>query len=201
MNARSSDMSVTSAPEEVVPETTDPETAHDAQGQAGGHAVGAVKGDGAPGIRMMRPVSGEPPPPGRPPPEHEQRLLRLERQNRWMKLALVLVLLLVGLLILDRLPPDAIVRQTLMESRELKLVDADGTPRLFLRMYSRVPVLQVLDRNGKPRISMGLRFDDTPFLDLSDKRGDTRVSLEITADDKPKLELFDRNGDTSFKIQ
>ncbi len=134
--------------------------------------------------------------------ELHHRLARLERQNRWIKLACVLFLVIAILFAArDLLPPDTIVRQTLMESKELKLLDKDGAPRLFLRMYSRVPVLQLLDANGKPRMSLGLRFDDTPFLDLSDKSGETRVSLELTSDGDPVLELFDADGETRTRIR
>jgi hypothetical protein len=73
-----------------------------------------------------------------------------------------------------------VVTPTLLESRELKILDSDGNPRLFVRMYSRVPVLQVMDTAGKPRMSLGLRFDDTPFIDLSDATGRTRATLEMT---------------------
>ena len=114
---------------------------------------------------------------------------------------LVLMVGLVYMMGADYITQNPIVRQTLMESRELKLLDNDGNPRMFVRMYSKVPVLQLLDRNGKPRLSMGLRFDDTPFLDLSDRTGRTRATLEMTGDDAPTLQLFDENGETSFKIQ
>ena len=59
---------------------------------------------------------------------------------------------------------------------------------------------QIIDNNGKPRMSLGLRFDDTPFIDLSDARGRTRATLEMTEDDEPALHLFDENGTTKFKI-
>jgi len=130
------------------------------------------------------------------------RLHRLERQNRWIKLSTVLVLALTVLFAAKTfLPPDTIVRQTLMESKELKLLDNDGHPRLFLRMYSRVPVLQLLDANGKPRMSLGLRFDDTPFLDLSDKTGSTRASIQLSPEGEPVIELFDENGESSTRIR
>ena len=99
------------------------------------------------------------------------------------------------------LPPDTIVRQTLMESKELKLLDNDGHPRLFLRMYSRLPVLQLLDANGKPRMSLGLRFDDTPFFDLSDNTGSTRASFQLSPEGEPVIELFDENGESSTRIR
>ncbi len=130
-----------------------------------------------------------------------QRVTRLERRIRmhFYVLALIIVggtvYLFKGLVV-----EDVIVRQKLMESRELTLLDNDGNARLFLRMYSRVPVLQIMDSNGKPRMSLGLRFDDTPFLDLSDARGRTRATLEMTEDDAPALRLFDANGNPTFNI-
>ena len=106
----------------------------------------------------------------------------------------------VGLFFKDVLLDDVIVHQKLMESRELTLLDNDGNARLFLRMYSKVPVLQIMDSNGKPRMSLGLRFDDTPFLDLSDSTGRTRATLEMTEDDSPAIRLFDETGSPTFNI-
>ena len=133
--------------------------------------------------------------------EVHKRLGKLEKQNFRMKLALVVLVMVVGYLGFEQVITEStIVRQTLMESRELKLLDNDGNPRLFLRMYSRVPVLQLLDSSGKPRMSLGMRFDDTPFIDLSDRTGRTRATLEMTEKDEPALSLFDENGEPTFKI-
>ena len=130
-----------------------------------------------------------------------RRLERVERQNRWMRLGFLLLLLLGGYAVSDQLNLDqVIVRQTLLESQELKLIDKDGNARLFVRMYSRVPVLQVLDATGKPRMSLGLRFDDTPFIDLSDHTGRTRATFEMTGDDTPAMRLKDESGNTTFRI-
>jgi hypothetical protein len=95
---------------------------------------------------------------------------------------------------------QAIVRQKLMESKELKLLDNDGNARLFLHLYSQVPVLQMMDSNGRPRMSLGLRFDDSPFVDLSDRSGRTRATFEITEDDAPALRMFDQDGNPTFNI-
>ena len=79
------------------------------------------------------------------------RLAQIERRNLWMRSLLVMVLLASTYLLYFKVFPEGvIVQQTLMESRELKLVDRDGNPRLFLRMYSKVPVLQILDEDGRP---------------------------------------------------
>jgi hypothetical protein len=139
--------------------------------------------------------------PGLPVESIRRRLDRVERQNRWMRLGFLLLLLLGGYAVSDRFDFDRIiVRQTLIESQELKLIDNDGNARLFLRMYSRVPVLQVMDATGKPRMSLGLRFDDTPFIDLSDSTGRTRATFEMTEDDVPAMRLMDENGNTTFRI-
>ena len=51
----------------------------------------------------------------------------------------------------------------------------------------------IIDSNGKPRMSLGLRFDDSPFVDLSDRSGRTRATFEITEDNAPALRMFDEN--------
>ena len=118
-----------------------------------------------------------------------------------MRLGFLLLLLLGGYAVSDQFDFDqVIVKQTLLESQELKLIDNDGNARLFLRMYSRVPVLQVLDATGKPRMSLGLRFDDTPFIDLSDGKGRTRATFEMTEEDAPAMRLMDESGNTTFRI-
>jgi len=147
---------------------------------------------------------GKTPPPREPenlPSSARKRLERLEKQNFRMKLSLVMLVLVVGYLAFGQaVSQGSIVQQTLMESRELKLLDNEGNARLFLRMYSRVPVLQLLDSSGKPRLSLGMRFDDTPFIDLSDRTGRTRATLELTEGDEPALRLFNERGETTFKI-
>ena len=160
---------------------------------------------GTPGLRAVVSKPGAPSETGSRAGELAsitQRIGRLERQNRWLKLSIVLIFAFAALYVTNMvLPPDTIVKQTLVESKELKLLDTDGTPRLFLRMYSRVPVLQLLDKNGKPRMSLGLRFDDTPFLDLSDPTGRTRVLLELNEQGEPLIELFDKNGHSTTRIR
>ena len=154
------------------------------------------------GARSLRAVDG--PHPGVGAAEVAQLVDRigvLERQGRRLRYAvLAAVVFCVALTAHSVFPESTIVKQTLMESEEVKLVDNSGHTRLFLRMYSRVPVLQLLDGMGKPRMSLGLRFDDTPFIDLSDKTGRTRATFEMTEKDEPTLKLFNADGEVSFAI-
>ena len=134
-------------------------------------------------------------------PVLSRRLDKLEKQNFRLKLSMVALVLLVAYIAFGQsITDNIIVKQTLLESKELKLLDNEGNARLFLRMYSRVPVLQLLDAKGKPRMSLGMRFDDTPFIDLSDSTGRTRATLEMTGTDEPALRLFDEKGEPTFII-
>jgi hypothetical protein len=130
------------------------------------------------------------------------RVARLERQLGVYKLLFLLVVAtLAGYWTVGKFSePSVTVKKIMLESQEVKLVDAEGNTRFFLRLYSKVPILQLIDNNGKPRMSLGLRFDDTPFIDLSDQNGDTRAVLEMTSDDEPTLRMLDRQGNTTFQI-
>ncbi|NKC12993.1 MAG: hypothetical protein GKR94_12555 [Gammaproteobacteria bacterium] len=131
----------------------------------------------------------------------ETRIGQLEHQAKRLRYSMFAAILLIAFLIINQFSPaNVTVQQTLMESKEFKLIDNSGNTRLFLRMYSKVPVFQLLDSNGKPRMSLGLRFDDTPFIDLSDKIGRTRATFEMTQEDAPTLKLFNEDGDVSFAI-
>ena len=129
------------------------------------------------------------------------RIERLERRNTRGRLLIVLLFICTGYLAFDRVFPDGVVvQQKLMESTEVKLVDTDGNARLFLRMFSRVPVLQILGEGGTPRMSLGLRFDNTPFIDLSDRKGQTRATFEMTSDDTPVIQFYDANGEKTTRL-
>ena len=130
-----------------------------------------------------------------------RRVTQMERRIRIQLYALILLAVGgLGFLLNTLLVGDVVVQQRLTESRELTLLDNAGNARLFVRMYSKVPVVQIMDSNGKPRMSLGLRFDDTPFLDLSDSTGRTRATFEMTEQDAPALRMFDQNGNPTFTI-
>ena len=131
--------------------------------------------------------------------EVAQRLQRTERQSRWLKYALIIMApLLVYVFASQELPKQLVQREPLVAADRLQLLDEQGNTRMYMRVYSGVPVMQLIDENGMPRLSLGLRYDDSPFISLSDVRGQTRVSLQVSADDSPALKLFDANGKPSF---
>lgn len=139
--------------------------------------------------------------PSEAPPwaELAQRLHKAERQSRWLKfILLVMAPLLLYVFIGQEVPTRLIQEQPLVASDRLQLFDEDGKARMHMRVYSGVPVVQLVDKSGTPRLSLGLRYDDSPFISLSDVKGQTRASLQMGDNDRPALKLFDENGDPSF---
>ena len=136
-----------------------------------------------------------------PPPwvDLAQRLHKAERQSRWLKYALlVMAPILMYVFVGQGLPEKLVQREPLVASDRMQLFDDDGNTRMYMRVYSGVPVVQLIDESGIPRLSMGLRYDDSPFISLSDVTGQTRASLQMDEQDNPALRLFDEKGETSF---
>ena len=128
-----------------------------------------------------------------------QRLEKAERQSRWLKYALIIMTpLLVYVFTGQELPKQLVQRGPLVATDRFQLFDEQGNSRMQMRVYSGVPVVQLIDENGVPRLSLGLRHDDSPFISLSDGRGQTRASLQVGADDSPAMKLFNENGEPSF---
>lgn len=136
-----------------------------------------------------------------PPPwvELAVRLQKAERQSRWLKYALLIMApLLVYVFVGQEIPQQLVKNEPLVAADRMQLFDEDGNTRMYMRVYSGVPVVQLIDESGIPRLSLGLRYDDSPFISLSDVRGQTRASLQVDSSDRPALKLFDENGDPSF---
>ncbi len=128
-----------------------------------------------------------------------QRLHKAERQSRWLKYSLLIMApLLIYVFIGQELPHQLVQRESLLAADRMQLFDEKGNTRMYMHVYSGVPVVQLIDENGMPRLSLGLRYDDSPFISLSDVRGRTRASLQVGEDDQPTLQLFDENGESSF---
>lgn len=136
-----------------------------------------------------------------PPPwvDLAERLQRAERQSRWLKYTLLIMApLLIYVFVGQEFPQQLVQRESLVAADRMQLFDEAGNPRMYMRVYSGVPVVQLIDQGGVPRLSLGLRYDDSPFISLSDVRGQIRASLQVDTDDRPALKLFDENGEISF---
>ena len=151
----------------------------------------------------------------------EERLERLERQNKWMRrlgavgVALVAVVFLMGQ---GKEPPDLVVRA-------LTLKDAAGKTRAELGVRDGAPILTLKDEAGRPRVALSqeimeffdssgprvslgmyvVRFvrrgrivtvsDGRPLISLYDKAHKPRIFLTVDEDGSPYLRTMDPDGE------
>jgi hypothetical protein len=126
----------------------------------------------------------------------EQRLERLERENRWMRrigavcLALVAAVFLMGQEKAKELPD--------LEVGSLKVKDKDGKVRVFLRPEGR-GALVLYDGNLKARATLGVALDGEAGLLLYDGNLKARAMLGTAHDGTPGLKLFDPKGKVIWK--
>ncbi len=103
-------------------------------------------------------------------PDLAQRVEKLEKANRRLKLAGALALALVAcLLLLGAASPKRTV-----EAEEFNLRDANGKVRALLAMAAKRPMFVLSDANGKMRATLAITADG-PLLGLFDANGNPRT--------------------------
>jgi hypothetical protein len=128
-----------------------------------------------------------------------ERLEKLERQNRRMKLAGLGAMVIAGAFVLmgqasgPRTPPE-------VRAKSFVLVDAKGETRarLYMSASAKGPELTLLDANGNARAEMDA-FSDSPELALSDAKGKVRARL-VAWPDGPGLALSDAKGKVRARL-
>ena len=146
----------------------------------------------------------------------EQRVERLERQNKWMRrigavaVALVAAVFLMGQGKAEKLPE--------LEARSLKLKDKDGNVRLMLLATDTVGMpyigLDASDKRGG-MVSLGYAPDRTAILLFTDRTGSVKVTSRglvfwdsshkvraVFGLDKggaPHLDLYNAKGDVIWQ--
>ncbi len=103
-----------------------------------------------------------------------RRLEKLERQNRWMKRAGAVVLLLAGAAVL--MGGQDQPKGKSAEPEKYVLRDDKGNERAWLGMAKDGPALRFRDEKGKDRVWLGL-LKDTPGLVFSDDNGKRRAAM------------------------
>ena len=124
----------------------------------------------------------------------EQRLERLERQNRWMKRIGMLGLAVAAAVLLSGQAKAKDLQH--LKVRSLTLIDAKGRNRVVLTDYG----LRVSDLNGKTRAMLVARGDGSSGLHLYDKNGKNRATLGTLVDGSPRLLLYDKSGNARMSL-
>lgn len=118
-----------------------------------------------------------------------RRIERLERQNRKLRLAGAIVVLLgAAALSIGMSAP----RKTL-ETDLLLIKDANGTTRMILGMADDGPAITMLDAKGNLRANIGVS-DKGPELDFLDASETPRLQMFIDEKQVPRVNLLDTKG-------
>jgi len=123
-----------------------------------------------------------------------QRLDRLERENRRLKISgAILLLALAAVGVMGQVLPKAVPK--VVEAERFVLRDAKGRVlAIWGTEASGTPGLHLYDLNGKPRAGLAVvGADGTPRLVLADQNGKARAVLRVGADGTPALALADQN--------
>lgn len=145
----------------------------------------------------------------------EQRLQRLETENRRLKRAGLVLLLFPALFVLmGQATPDKAQDENVLRASRFVLTDADGHERgVFGLRTDGQPYLKFLDPNGKTRIqlyvaekSSALHFfdaDGVPRIELARAEGgpilnfigeDSASRVALSAGEETKLELWNSDN-------
>jgi hypothetical protein len=81
-----------------------------------------------------------------------------------------------------------------IETRELRLVDAEGKVRCKLFIDEGEPKLVMVDRRGVKRLGVGLLPTGEVGISLYDDRERVHVALIVTGAGTPDVSVIDRSG-------
>jgi len=145
-----------------------------------------------------------------------ERLARLEKQNRRLKMAAALFLIFASSLILMSAAGH---KGRTIEARQIVLKDDEGNTRAVLGMRSAGPGLTLYGADGDKVQALLTVLQTGPVLGLYDADGTTRVLLGVTpkgatvtfndadgklraemgfSGDAPHVTLFDRDGNAIY---
>ena len=118
-----------------------------------------------------------------------QRIERLERQNRTLRVAGALAILAgaAALFVGMSAPKKS------LETDLLLIKDAAGTTRMILGMADDGPAITMLDEHGKLRANIGVT-DKGPEFDFLDASETPRLQMFIDDKQVPRVNLLDAKG-------
>jgi hypothetical protein len=122
------------------------------------------------------------------------RLDRVERENRRLKLAgLVMLIGLAAVVLMGQVTPPKVTK--VVEAEKFVLLDMNGKVRAELNMWpDGSPVLKLYSEDKKPRVALGVLPDDAPSLELFGKVGKARTLLTVEPTGRPLLALYGKDG-------
>ena len=121
----------------------------------------------------------------------EARIARLERENRRLKQAGLLLAAAAGCILFAGQAAPA--RKT-VQAESFVSIDGEGRPRAMLGVDDGVPSLRMTDAQGRTVVELAVpKFSDKPALYLHDPQLSTQVELAMTMNG-PVLHFNDKSG-------
>ncbi|MHC4137639.1 MAG: hypothetical protein ACYS0K_22055 [Planctomycetota bacterium] len=135
----------------------------------------------------------------------EQRLERLERENRWMRrIGAVGVAVAAAVFLIGQGKDKELHVQSLrvggkdgwatLSAKHLSFMDKARTLRVLLTREHGGASLMFADGNGKLRAVLSTTEVGSTRLRLSDHNDEMRALLRVLPDGSPSLGLYDKNG-------
>lgn len=130
-----------------------------------------------------------------------ERLARLERENRRMRIAGALILIaFVGIFLLGQATEPKVPGR--VSTRQLDIVDKDGNVRISIGSDDAgYAAINLVDKQGKDRGSFGMDPDGTPAVVIGDAVGKLRADFGTDRDGAPMMRLFDSSGKIRVTIE
>jgi hypothetical protein len=134
---------------------------------------------------------------GAPPKNFAGKFARKATRGPWFYTIVALVGGIIGGALTNRMAATipAFAADTPAQSiaaRQIMLVDARGNSRAVLHLNREgLPMLQLFDDGGKPRVGLGFVHDGTVGIDLADRKGVERALLSVNSEGVPALRLYD----------
>ncbi|MCP4611075.1 MAG: hypothetical protein GY845_20390 [Planctomycetes bacterium] len=145
------------------------------------------------------------------------RLHKLEKQNKYMKLGglaivlLVVTTLLTGaskkpdvaeeirakkIVLVNERGKDVIVMENLKDSSQIVMFDSKANERLSLSSMDSGPLLYMYDSKGKKRLSLSSSDDDDNggCMAICNKKNETVVQLSVDEYGNGKVGAYNRKG-------
>lgn len=119
-----------------------------------------------------------------------ERVAKLERTVRRLTAALGGVVVLAVVLV----AMGAVKEPGTIQAKEFMVVGENGEVRAMLAHTDVGTGLSIWDDKGKTRFLISVNQDGTCLLNVNDRQGRERVSLGISNDDQPVIELVNKDG-------
>jgi hypothetical protein len=125
-----------------------------------------------------------------------ERLSRVERQNRLLRAAVILVVAVFAAMVcMGQVGVPEVVG-----ARRFQMVDEQGRVRADIGMVDDNPVLYAYDEEGEARLGLGLSMFGDPRLGLFNEKGDPCAVLSLGTSG-PSLNFMDGNGKPNAALE